>query len=304
VPFLPGTHNSQLTNSVSGGARDPSNLAPVNLDRIEHRPAFRFVKRFSAAEPSVLAAAVAYNLFFALVPIAAVLLLIASLFGKDASATEAALSGVLPPDMARQIAEVINGVAQVLPSGTGAFIVVGILVAGWSASRGVLTLIRVLRQIEELEEDRPWWKVRLVSIMLTMGGAVVFALTMLLIPVGGVIADRIEMTTGISGLHTAWSSLRIPIASVGVLAFLWLFYRYGPPRRLPGIVMASLASTAGIVGFSLAFQVFIDWRGGAPGATFAVFTLAVLLLWLYIIAYVIILAASVSAEIARRRRIR
>ncbi len=262
------------------------------------------MKRFSSAEPGVLAAAVAYNLFFALVPIAAVLLLVASLFGKDASATEGALSGMLPSDMARQIAEVIKGVAQVLPSQTGAFIVVGILVAGWSASRGVLTLIRVLRQIEELEEDRPWWKVRLVSIMLTMGGAIVFALTMLLIPVGGVIADRLEATTGISGIHTVWSSLRIPFASAGVLVFLWLFYRYGPPRRLPGIGLASFASTAGIVGFSLAFQLFIDWFGGAPGATFAVFTLAVLLLWLYIIAYVIILAASVAAEISRRRRLR
>jgi membrane protein len=274
----------------------------VNLDRIEHRPAFRFAKRFSSAEPSVLAAAVAYNLFFALVPAAAVVLLVASLFGKDVVATETALAAILPPDMAKQIAEVLNGVAQVLPSSTNWLIVIGIVIAGWSASRGVLTLIRVLRQIEELEEDRPWWKVRLVSILLTVGGAIVFALTMLLIPVGGVIADWLEATTGITWIHTVWSSLRIPIASIGVLVFLWLFYRFGPPRRLPGIVMASISSTAGIVGVSLAFQLFIDWQGGAPGATFAVFTLAVLLLWLYIIAYVIMLAATISSEIARRSR--
>lgn len=274
----------------------------VNLDRITHRPAFRFAKRFSSAEPSVLAAAVAYNMFFALVPAAAVVLLIASLFGKDVAATEAGLAAVLPPDMASQIARVINGVAQVLPSRTGWLIVFGIIIAGWSASRGVLTLIRVLRQIEELEEDRSWWKVRLVSILLTVGGVIVFASTMLLIPVGGVIADHLEANTGITWIHAAWSSLRVPIASAGVLIFLWLFYRFGPPRRLPGIGMASVLSTAGIVGFSLAFQLFIDWQGGAPGATFAVFTLAVLLLWLYIIAYVIILAASVSAEVARRRR--
>ncbi len=283
---------------MAGTAGDPSNLAPVNLD---HQPTVRFVKRFAASEPSVLAAAVAYNTFFALVPIAAVLLIVASLFGKDASSTETALSAVLPPDMAKQIAEILNSVAQVLPDRKGVFIVVGLVIAGWSASRAVLTMIKVLRQIEELEEDRPWWKIRLVAIGLTFGGGVMLFITMLLIPVGGVIADHLEASTGINWIHTVWTALRIPIAALGILSFLWLFYRYGPPRRLPGIRLASVLSALGIVGSSLVFQAFIDWRG-APGATFAVFTLAVLLLWLYIIAYVVILAASVSAEFARRRR--
>jgi membrane protein len=274
------------------------------IDRIEEQPAVRFWKRFSNADPGVLAAAVAYNLFFALVPVAAVLLIVASLFGQDAHATEKALTGVLPPDMARTVAQVLNGVAVVLPDRKGVFIVVGLIVAGWSASRGVLTLIRVVRQIEGLEDDRPWWKVRLVAIALTVGGAIAFALTMALIPIGGVIADRLEQTTGIGGIHTLWNSLRIPIAAVGILLFLWLFYRFGPPRRLPGIGLASTVGAGGIVGFSLAFQAFIDWRGGAPGATFAVFTLAVLLLWLYVIAYVIIISASLSAAVARRYSVR
>ena len=274
-------------------------MKPI-IDRIERQPAARFWRRFSAAEPGVLAAAVAYNLFFALVPVAAVLLIVASLLGKDVSATEAALTGLLPAEMARTVAQVLNSVAELLPDAKGVFIAVGLIVAGWSASRGVMTLIRVLRQIEELDEDRPWWKVRLVAIGLTVGGAVVFALTMVLIPAGGIIADRLEETTGIGGLHTAWSALRIPIAALGILVFLWLFYRYGPPRRLPGIRFASLLAAAGIVGFSLVFQAFIDWQGGAPGATFAVFTLAVLLLWLYVIAYVIIVSASVAAAVARR----
>ena len=274
-------------------------MKPI-IDRIERQPAVRFWKRFSAASPGVLAAAVAYNLFFALVPTAAVLLIVASLFGQDVAATEEALTGLLPANMARSIAQVLNSVADILPDTKGALIAVSLVIAGWSASRGVMTLIRVLRQIEELDEDRAWWKVRLIAIGLTVGGAVVFLLTMVLIPVGGVIADRLEETTGIGGIHTVWTALRIPIAALGILVFLWLFYRYGPPRRLPGIGLASPLAAGGIVGFSLAFQAFIDWQGGAPGATFAVFTLAVLLLWLYVISYVIIVSASISAAVARR----
>ncbi|NIA26096.1 MAG: hypothetical protein GWP04_11090, partial [Gammaproteobacteria bacterium] len=274
-------------------------MKPI-LDRIERQPVVRFWKRFSAAGPGVLAAAVAYNLFFALVPVAAVLLIVASLFGKDAKATEDALTGLLPADMAKTVAQVLSSVAELLPESRGAFIAVSLFIAGWSASRGVITLIRVLRQIEGLDEDRPWWKVRLIAIGLTVGGAVVFSLTMVLIPVGGVIADRLEETTGIGWIHMVWSALRIPIAALGILVFLWLFFRYGPPRRLPGIGLAAPLAAGGIVGFSLAFQAFIDWRGGAPGATFAVFTLAVLLLWLYVIAYVVIVSASLAAALARR----
>jgi len=270
------------------------------IDRIERQPVVRFWKRFNAAGPGVLAAAVAYNLFFALVPVAAVLLIVASLLGKDAKATEDALTGLLPADMAKTVAQVLSSVAELLPERRGIFIAVGLIVAGWSASRGVITLIRVLLQIEELDEDRPWWKVRLIAMALTIGGAVVFTLTMVLIPAGGVIADRLEETTGIGGIHAVWSALRVPIAAIGILVFLWLFYRYGPPRRLPGIALAAPLAAGGIVGFSLAFQAFIDWRGGAPGATFAVFTLAVLLVWLYVIAYVIIVSASVSAALVHR----
>lgn len=274
-------------------------MKPI-IDRVERQPALRFWKRFTAAQPGVLAAAVAYNLFFALVPVAAVLLIVASLFGRDINATEEALTGVLPADLAKTVARILNGVSDVLPEGKGAIIAISLVVAGWSASRGVITLIRVMRQIEDLDEDRPWWKVRLVAIGLTMAGALQFTLTMVLIPVGGVIADRLEDTTGIGGIHTVWNALRIPIAALGILVFLWLFFRYGPPRRLPGIGLASVLATGGIVGFSLAFQAFIDRQGGAPGATFAVFTLAVLLLWLFVIAYVIIVSASVSAAVARR----
>ena len=232
-------------------------MKPI-LDRVERQPVVRFWKQFNAAGPGVLAAAVAYNLFFALVPVAAVLLIVASLLGKDAKATEDALTGLLPADMAKTVAQVLSSVAVLLPESRGVFIAVSLFIAGWSASRGVITLIRVLLQIEELDEDRPWWKVRLIAMGLTVGGAVVFALTMVLIPAGGVIADRLEETTGIGGIHAVWSALRVPIAALGILVFLWLFYRYGPPRRLPGIALASPPAPGGILRFSLAFHALSD----------------------------------------------
>ncbi len=269
-------------------------------DRVEQLPAVRFWKRFTAASPGVLAAAVAYNLFFALVPMVAVLLIIASLIGRDVVATERSLTVILPEGVARSLAGLLQSVADLLPANRGAVIAVSLVVAGWSASRGVLTIIRVLASIEGFDEDRSWWEVRLIAIGLTVVGGVVFLLTLILIPIGGVIAERLEETTGITWIHVLWNAARIPLASLGMLGFLWLFYRYGPPRRLPGTFSAALAATTGIVLFSLAFQAYLD-RAGALGSTVAVFgSVALLLLWLYVIAYVIIMAAAVSAALARR----
>lgn len=65
--------------------------------------------------------------------------------------------------------------------------------------------------------------------------------------------------------------------------------------------MASFIATAGVLGASLGFRFYLDQVGSVGANTLTVFgTFAVLLLWLYLIAYVIIIAAAVGASLSRR----
>lgn len=272
-------------------------------DRI---PAVRFWRRFTAAGPSVLAAAVAYNLFFAFVPGIAALLAAASVFGRDEVAIEQTrnvLDRIAPPSVSEFVAgSLLPDVAETVRESQGFLFPVSALVSLFLATRAVGTLQRVLARIEEMEDHRPWWQTRLLSVLLTVGALIALVSSAVLIVAGDAITSWLIDLSAASWVVRIWESLALPLASVGVLLFLVALYRYGPPERLPGLWLASVLSTVGAIGASLLFRLFLD-RVGATGGTMAVFgVFAVLLLWLYLIAYVIIIAAAFAASLARRRQ--
>ncbi len=280
-------------------------MAESFRQRVGESVPIRFWRRFTAAGPTTLAAAVAYNLFFALVPATAALLAAASFFGRSDEAireTRQVLDLVAPRQTAEFISErLLPDVEQSVRDAKGLFIVATALIALWLASRGVITMQRVLARIEGMEEDRPWWKVRLVALLLTAGVGVALTLSTVLVVAGDAVAGWIADLTDATWVASAWSALAIPVGSVGFLLYIVALYRFGPPRRLPGLWVASLLAGVGVVGASLGFRYYLELIGSRAATTFAVFgAIAVLLLWLYLIAYVIIIAAAVGASLSRR----
>jgi membrane protein len=275
------------------------------IDRIGEMPVIKFWVRFSAAGPAVLAGAIAYNIIFALVPGAVVLLTAASFFGKTAEAqaeTVRVISLIAPVDVAEFIGSALGDTSRIVDNREGVVIVLGAVLALWFGTRGVLTIMRVLTRVEGIEEDRPWWETRLIATGLTVAVGLALALSSVLIIAGRAIRDWLQEITQLAWPVDLWAALRIPVASLSVLGFFWLLYRFGPPRRLPGTWSAALMATVGMVGFSLGLQYYLNSAGGL-GATYATFgAVALLLLWLYVVSYLIIVAGSVAAAAARRRQ--
>ena len=275
------------------------------IDRIGEMPVIKFWVRFSAAGPAVLAGAIAYNIIFALVPGAVVLLTAASFFGKTAEAqaeTVRVISLIAPVDVAEFIGSALGDTSRIVDNREGVVIVLGAVLALWFGTRGVLTIMRVLTRVEGIEEDRPWWETRLIATGLTVAVGLALALSSVLIIAGRAIRDWLQEITQLAWPIDLWAALRIPVASLSVLGFFWLLYRFGPPRRLPGTWLAALMATVGMVGFSLGLQYYLNSAGGL-GATYATFgAVALLLLWLFVVSYLIIVAGSVAAATARRRQ--
>lgn len=276
--------------------------APSPFDQF---PAVRFWKRFTAAGPSVLASAVAYNLFFAFVPGIAAVLAAASVFGRDDEAIEQTrhvLDQIAPASVSEFVSEsLLPDVAASVRESQGFLFPISVVVSLFLATRAVITLQRVLARIEEMDDDRSWWRVRAISLILTLGAILALASSAVLVVAGEAVTDWLNELVDANWVVQVWEALALPLAFVGVLLFLVALYRYGPPRRLPGMWLASVLSTVGAIGASLLFRLALD-RIGATGGTIAVFgVFAILLLWLYLIAYVIIIAASFAASFARRR---
>ncbi len=275
------------------------------IDRIGELPVVRFWVRFSAAGPTVLAGAIAYNIIFALVPGGIILLTGASFFGRTEDAlseTVRVISLIAPAEVAEEIGRVLGTTSEIVAGREGLVIALGAVLALWFGTRAVLTIMRVLTRVEDIDEDRPWWETRLIATGLTIAVGLALVLSWVLIIAGGAIEDWLNDLTELDWLVNLWSAFRLPLATGGVLVFFWLLYRFAPPRRLPGTWLAAFMATGGLVGLSLGLQYYLD-RAGGLGATYATFgAVGLLLLWLYIVSYLIIVSGSVAAAAARRRQ--
>jgi membrane protein len=180
-------------------------------------------------------------------------------------------------------------------------VVVGALTALFIGSRAVLAMQRALARVEGQSEHRPRWEVRLTGIALTIAAGSALVGTTILLVLGGAFSEFIEDKTGVGLLATLFGLLRIPLASVGLFAFLRAFYHWGPPEPLPAAGTAALVGTTGTVGASLLFGAYLsnaDTLGATVGALGGV---AFALLWLYIGALATIIGAAIVTNAWRYR---
>ena len=262
-----------------------------------------FWERFRSADPGLMAAAVAFNAFFAMVPTMFALFTAASWVGADAEARRAvedALAALVPADLVTFILGVLDDVVAVVDGQEGAIIALSVVVALWSGSRGIHALQKALARIERHEEDRPRWRVRLIGIALTAGAGLSLVLVSLIVVVGGALAVFLSELTGWEGLGRVRLSLGVPAAGFGMYVVLYAVYRWGPPEPIAGAAIAALASTLAAGATSFGYGLYLARLSASPFGVLGALGLA--LLWLQITAYVLLFVAAAVGFGWRRRR--
>ena len=61
---------------------------------------------------------------------------------------------------------------------------IGLLMAVWSSSAALVSIIDAMNRAYDIEDSRPWWKTRLTAIVLTIGLAL-FILTSFTLVIAG-----------------------------------------------------------------------------------------------------------------------
>lgn len=259
-------------------------------------------RRFRDAGLSVNAAAVAYNAFLAIVPLAVALLGAAAFIGEseDALATvEESLSALAPEAVTRFIMELLRESGDRIGGSQGWVIAVSVLVAVAIGSRAVATLQRALAAVENRTEVRPGFQLRVVAVGLTVAGGAALLLTSFLLVGGRRLIEFLVEITGAGALETVWVWLRIPVSTLGLYVFLIALYHWGPPEPLPRAPLAALVAATGAVLASLGFGIYLR-LSPELGATIGVLgTVAIALLWLYAGAFMILLGAVLVAYLLR-----
>ena len=137
-----------------------------------------------------LAAQLSYYFFLALFPAILFLLAIASFFPLSNLTDD--LGRSLGPFVSPQVLELIQDQMRRLGNNeNGGLLTFGVAGALWSSSAALVSIVGALNRAYDIEEGRPWWKVRLVAIGLTLGVALFVLVALSLVLVGPPLADML-----------------------------------------------------------------------------------------------------------------
>jgi len=243
---------------------------------------------------SINAAAVAYNAFLALVPLAFAVLGIAGAIGRSDGAVErieSTLDPIVPVTVKTFITDLLVDAGDRVGRGSVWLVIGSVALALLFGSRAVVALQKALAAVEDRTERRPAFQMRLVAVGLTLAGGAALIITSLLLVTGRHLIEFVAELIGSDLVLDLWTWLRVPFAAAGLYLFLTALYRYGPPEPFPRSWLAALVATVGAVLGSLGFGLYL---AAAPelGATFGVLgAVAIALVWLYVGAMAILLGA-------------
>ncbi|MEE9299095.1 MAG: YihY/virulence factor BrkB family protein [Acidimicrobiia bacterium] len=259
-------------------------------------------RRLRESGLTINAAAVAYNAFLALVPLAFAVLGVAAAIGRSESAVdriERTLDPIVPETVKGFVTDLLVDAGERVGSG-GIWLILGsIAVALMFGSRAVVALQKAMAAVEDRTERRPALEMRLVAIALTIGGGIALVVTSFLLVSGRKVVEFFAELSGTAVLLDLWVWLRVPVAAAGLYLFLIAFYRLGPPEPLPRAWLAALVGTVGSVAGSLGFGLYLS-ASPELGAAFGVLgAVAVALVWLYVGAMAILLGGVVVAYLSR-----
>ena len=244
------------------------------------------VDRVRAADPLLMSAAIAYNFFFALVPLAIAAVAALALFGRSQEGFEnlgTFLVETFPPEVAAFIGDILEEASAYVGDWQGPVIVISVLVALYAGSRGIYAVQKALRQIQGVREDRPYWHVRGLGVLFTLGAGVALVggyVILLFSQFFAQILERYGLEFGsLTGLSTG-------VLGAWVVLLLWAIYRWGPPAPFDRSFFAALIAMAIIAVMTLLAAVFIPTFGSTTLA--ALGSVGVILVWLYAVGFVVI----------------
>jgi membrane protein len=258
----------------------------------------RTIKETNEDDCLGLAAQLAYYLLLALVPAIVFLVALASFFPADTVAQMiGSLRAFAPGDVVQIVEEQLQRVAN---GQQGGLLTVGIGMALWSSSAAIVSVVDAMNRAYDIEEGRPWWKVRLIAIALTIGLALFIITAVALVMVGPALGQQLASRLGLGPVfQLTWTILQWPIVIVLVAVAVAILNYFAPDAEqdwewvTPGAALSTVLWLIASLAFKLYLGNFADYNAtyGSLGGVI------VLMLWFYISALAILVGTEMNAEI-------
>lgn len=267
---------------------------------------FEFLKqlynRFQLHEVSALGAQMTYYLILAFFPFLIFLLTIVSYTPITSELILDDLSQFLAADTYEMIDQFIH---DTFSTSNTSLLSLGMIGTIWASSNGFMGIIRGLNKAYEIEENRPFWKARGLSIIITFGLILVIILNFVLLIYGRLIGEYLFSFFIFSdSFTTIWNIAQFVVPLTTMVLVFVLMYKITPNKSLAfkEVMPGALFAMIGWVVLSFLFAYYVNNFGNYSQVYGSIGGIIVLLLWLYISSIIILIGGEINATIASLRK--
>lgn len=282
----------------------PTDITPPSWTYVARKT----LREFSKDQCTDLAAALTY---YGVLAIAPAMLAVVSLFGLVANPqkmvdTVLTVVGDVGPESAVETVEpVLERLTE--SSSAGFALVVGVVLALWSASGYVAAFGRGMNRVYEVDEGRPVWKLRPVLLLVTLVLVLIAVAIAAALVLSGDVARAVGDVVGASDAAvTVWNIAKWPVIVALVVVAVALLYHATPNVRQPKFRWVSVGAVVAIVVWvlaSVAFGIYVANFSSYDKTYGSLAGVIVFLLWLWLTNLALLFGAELDAEIERGREL-
>ena len=284
---------------------DRTASSPERLSRGEWLAALkRAFTQFMRDDCTGLAQQIAYSSLLAFFPAVAFLVGALGLFNLFDD-----LQRLLDPIAPSGVIDFISSLQQDSGGGTSAVaFAIGLVAAVWVASGAMGSVTKAVNRAYEVQETRPFWRLRVIAILLVITTGITTGGVFLLIVVGGELGNAIATKAHLGGAFDwTWGILRWPVAFCAILLFFALVYYLAPNKNqlswkwlTPGAVLGALLWLV----LSGLFALYVTFAGNYTKTYGVIASGVILLLWLNYSAFALLFGAELNAALERQAEVR
>lgn len=266
----------------------------------------RTYRQSSEDNVGLIAAGVAFYGFLSLVPMLSALVLTFGLIFEPAEIVSqfAGIAPSLPSDAAKLIGEQLDSLIATSSTKKGLGLLASLGLALFGAMKGAGAVTTALNIAYEEEDKRNFIMRNVTNAMITLG-AVCLVITLAVATTVGqaleTLLGSVSVVVIMSIKGAGWIT-----ASLITIAGLAALYRYAPSRanaRWRWLTPGSLFATIGLLAASSIFGWYAANFGSYNATYGSLGAVVVLLMWLYLSAYILILGAELNAEIEHQTEV-
>ena len=277
------------------------------------KPSWKYIakktlREFTKDQCPDLAAALTYYSVLSIFPALLALVSLLGIFGQAGKTTSALLEivqGFAPADTVEAIRQPVEQLSS--SPAAGLTLVLGLVTALWSASGYVGAFARAMNRVYEIDEGRPFVKLRGTVLGVTVVNLLIVVVLAAMLVLTGPVAESVGNVIGLGGAFlTIWNILKWPVMAVLVVLAIAILYYATPNVKQPKFRWMSLGSFIALVIFllaSLGFALYVANFSSYEKTYGAIGGVIVSLLWLWLLNMSLLFGAEFDAEMERGRQL-